>query len=49
MMLGPGGGAPRSSEAFTLNYRQMYLFLPFFDTGRSRIGVGWKGGGAPGR
>ena len=31
-MLGPGGGAPEAQRLYTLNYRQMCLFLTFFVT-----------------
>ena len=43
-MLGPGGGALRSSEVYTSIYRQMSIILYLIcDTGRSRTGVGSRG------
>ena len=45
-MLGPGGGALRSSRVYTSIYRQMSIILYLIcDTDRSRIGVGSRGGG----
>ena len=47
-MFGPGGGAPEAQMLYTLNYRQMCLFLYLIcDTGRSRIGVGVQGAEPP--
>ena len=47
-MLGPGGGAPRSSEALYIKLSSdVLIHYLFCDTGRSRIGVGCTGGGAP--
>ena len=48
LMLGPGGGAPRSSEALYIKLSSdVLIHYLFCDTGRSRIGVGCTGGGAP--
>ena len=49
LMLGPGGGAPRSSDALYIKLSSDVLISYLFcDTGRSRIGwCGCTGGGAP--
>ena len=48
LVWGPGGRAPEVQGFGAINYCKMsMLFCPSFDTGRSRIGVGSRGG-APG-
>ena len=43
-MLGPGGGAPRSSGVLYIKLSSdEYILYLICDTGRSRIGVGFRG------
>ena len=44
LVLGPGGGAPRSSDALYIKISSDVLISYLFcDTGKSRIGVGSRG------